>query len=178
MYKFLSSLIILFLFSLSSSSLFAQGRSSSPGEQIEKNQEYYIQKLSINDKVLDDLFLDFKKNAMVLGSAESLIMTNLNIESYLRTFESNIAKPSIEMYENAKMNVFDKVDDAKEKLKKINYSKNITLINSDSFFGDKDKLSKIISFKVDVLTKDEEMLFYEVIFVEVDGEFKIIAINQ
>ncbi|MEZ5009051.1 MAG: hypothetical protein R2753_12945 [Chitinophagales bacterium] len=126
---------------------------------------------------MQNLYGSLEHKALTTGNAESLIFSDLDIQKYIHLFEANPTSFKEVDRTVAVQRIEAEVDNAAAKLKAINHSKNITLIDSDAFYGDESKLTKVISCKIDIVDKNDKPLLYEVIFIEVNGVYKVMAIN-
>ena len=123
------------------------------------------------------MYASLEHKAMKTGNVESMVFTSLDIQKYIRMFELDLSSFKEVDREVATQRIQSEVDNAEAKLRAINHSKNITLVDSDAFYGDESKLTKVISYKIDIVDKNDKPLLYEVIFIEVNGVYKVMAIN-
>lgn len=157
--------------------LFAQNGNNSSRGVIIKNEAPNNRKLDIDNSIVNNLYASLSKKVLETGNVETMAFTFLDIQKYLNLFELDIISFKEVNRDVAEERITAEVANAKVKLKSINNSKNLTLVDTETFYGDDSKLSKVISYKIDIVDKNSMPKLYEVIFIEIDGVYKVMAIN-
>ena len=146
-------------------------------DPIQKETEKY-RIITGDDLLIQNTYISLEKSLLNKELAAADVFTAADVKSYVDRYSEHPEVIKNVEYEAALINISSIVQGASAKLKLIGSAQNVTLMGSKTFYADEFQISKVIQHRVDIVDEKGKAVLYDVLFMDIDGTYKIFAIND